>query len=72
AAPRLQPSGLANVEVEPGFAPAVYQSLRERGYLTVSRVADITFGGVHAILLNDRGMLIGVADPRRDGAAMGW
>jgi gamma-glutamyltranspeptidase len=30
------------------------------------------FGGVHAIMLSDRGTLVGVADPRRDGAAMGW
>ena len=72
AAPRLQPSGVAQVEVEPGFAPAIYQALRERGYLTVSRVADLSFGGVHAIMLTRGGTLIGVADPRRDGAAMGW
>ena len=72
AAPRLQPSGAEQVEVEPGFAPAVYRRLRERGFLTVSRVADITFGGVHAIWVSDRGRMVGVADPRRDGAAAGW
>jgi gamma-glutamyltranspeptidase/glutathione hydrolase len=72
AAPRVQPSGLSQVEVEPGFAPAVYTALRERGFVTVSRVADITFGGVHAVALSRGGTLIGVADPRRDGAAMGW
>lgn len=72
AAPRLQPSGAAQVEVEPGFAPAVYQAIRERGFQTVSRVADISFGGVHAVFVTDRGRLVGVADPRRDGAAMGW
>jgi len=72
AAPRLQPSGVAQVEVEPGFAPAVYQALRERGFLTVNRVADITFGGVHAVLMTRGGRMVGVADPRRDGAAMGW
>lgn len=72
AAPRLQPSGAARVEVEPGFAPAVYQAIRERGFQTVSRVADLGFGGVHAVFVTDRGRLVGVADPRRDGAAMGW
>lgn len=72
AAPRVQPSRLAQVEVEPGFAPEVYAGLRARGFLPVSRVADITFGGVHAIAVSPRGVLVGVADPRRDGAAMGW
>lgn len=72
AAPRLQPSGVGSVEIEPGFAPGVYQGLGERGFATISRVADITFGGVHAIAVDRQGRLIGVADPRRDGAAMGW
>lgn len=72
AAPRLQPTRTAVVEVEPGFAPAVYAALRDRGFLPVSRVGDIMFGGVHAVFATDRGTLVGVADPRRDGAAMGW
>jgi gamma-glutamyltranspeptidase/glutathione hydrolase len=72
AAPRLQPSRRNQVEVEAGFSPGVYAALRQRGYLPVSRVGDIMFGGVHAIMLSDRGTLVGVADPRRDGAAMGW
>lgn len=72
AAPRLQPSRLAGVEVEPGFAPGVYAALRQHGYLPQSRVGDIQFGGVHAVLLMPNGTLVGVADPRRDGAAAGW
>jgi gamma-glutamyltranspeptidase/glutathione hydrolase len=72
AAPRLQPGRRAQVEVEPGFAPEVYAALRRRGYVPISRVGDIMFGGVHAILVSHRGTLVGVADPRRDGAAMGW
>ncbi len=72
AAPRLQPSRRNQVEVEAGFSPEVYAALRRRGYLPVSRVGDIMFGGVHAIMRTDRGTLVGVADPRRDGAAMGW
>ncbi|HEX9164312.1 MAG TPA: gamma-glutamyltransferase [Gemmatimonadales bacterium] len=72
AAPRLQPARRNQVEVEAGFSPQVYAALRNRGYLPVSRVGDILFGGVHAIVLSDRGTLVGVADPRRDGAAMGW
>jgi gamma-glutamyltranspeptidase / glutathione hydrolase len=59
------------VEVEPGFAPGVYQALVTRGYRPESRVADITFGGVHAVYVSKNGRRIGVADPRRDGIAAG-
>jgi gamma-glutamyltranspeptidase/glutathione hydrolase len=72
AAPRLQPSRLAGVEVEPGFAPEVYAALREHGYLPQSRVADLMFGAVHAVMVMPNGTLVGVADPRRDGVAAGW
>lgn len=59
------------VEVEPGFAPAVYAALVQRGYRPLSRVADISFGGVHAVYVRNDGVRIGVADPRRDGVAAG-
>lgn len=72
AAPRLQPSRLAGVEVEPGFAPEVYATLRQHGYLPQSRVADLMFGAVHAVMVMPNGTLVGVADPRRDGVAAGW
>ena len=71
ASPRLQPAQGRNVEVEAGFAPEVYAALRARGYLPLSRVGDIMFGGVHAVAVV-KGKLIGVADPRRDGAAIGY
>ncbi|MHB8838257.1 MAG: gamma-glutamyltransferase family protein [Gemmatimonadaceae bacterium] len=71
ASPRLQPAQGRNVEVEAGFAPEVYAALRAKGYSPLSRVGDIMFGGVHAIAVV-KGKLIGVADPRRDGAAMGY
>ena len=70
AGPRIHASANdRDVEVEPGFSGAVYQSLVMRGYRPVSRVADITFGGVHAVLVRPNGTRIGVADPRRDGVA---
>ncbi len=74
AAPRVQPAraGVAEVEVEPGFAPGVYAALRDRGFLPVTRTADLMFGGVHAVFVAPNGRLVGVADPRRDGAAAGW
>lgn len=72
AAPRVQPTRLAGVEVEPGFAPEVYAALIARGYAPLNNIADITFGGVHAIRALPGGRLVGVADPRRDGVARGW
>ncbi len=71
ASPRLQPAQGRTVEVEAGFAPEVYAALRAKGYYPLSRVGDIMFGGVHAIAVV-KGKLIGVADPRRDGAAVGY
>jgi gamma-glutamyltranspeptidase/glutathione hydrolase len=72
AGPRIYASaGTRDVEVEPGFAPSVYQALVTRGYRPLSRVADISFGGVHAVFIRPDGRRIGVADPRRDGAAAG-
>ncbi|MBA4072929.1 MAG: hypothetical protein C0497_13980 [Gemmatimonas sp.] len=71
ASPRLQPAQGRTVEVEAGFAPSVYEALRAKGYYPLSRVGDIMFGGVHAVAVV-KGKLVGVADPRRDGAAVGY
>ncbi len=72
AAPRIYASaGSKDVEVEPGFMTSVYQALVARGYRPQSRVADITFGGVHAVFVRKDGRRIGIADPRRDGVAGG-
>jgi gamma-glutamyltranspeptidase/glutathione hydrolase len=72
AGPRIYASATQReVEVEPGFAPSVYAALVQRGYRPVSRVADIAFGGVHAVYVRRDGTRIGVADPRRDGVAVG-
>ncbi len=71
AAPRIHASAnTRDVEVEPGFPTSVYAALVARGYRPVSRVADISFGGVHAVFVTKNGMHIGVADPRRDGIAV--
>lgn len=72
AAPRLQPARGKAIEVESGFSPAVYDALSRRGYRPVSRIGDLLFGGIHAIVVTRDGRLIGVADPRRDGTAAGW
>jgi len=71
AAPRIHASATTrDVEVEPGFPTSVYAALVARGYRPVSRVADISFGGVHAVFVAKNGVRIGVADPRRDGVAV--
>jgi gamma-glutamyltranspeptidase/glutathione hydrolase len=71
AAPRIHASAnTRDVEVEPGFPTSVYAALVARGYRPVSRVADISFGGVHAVFVAKNGLRIGVADPRRDGEAV--
>ena len=69
-APRIQTNpNRTEVEVEPGFSTDVYAALIAAGYRPTSRVADITFGGVHGIFVRRDGKRIGIADPRRDGAA---
>ena len=71
AAPRINAApGRREVEVEPGFSSEVYAGLLRRGYRPVSRVADIQFGGVHAIAIRPDGRRSGAADPRRDGVAI--
>lgn len=71
AAPRLHPNWTSlQVEVEPGFGPAVYAALVQRGFKPLSRVGDILFGGVHAVYVTPDGRTIGAADHRRDGFAV--
>ncbi len=74
AKPRIYPFfGSPTVRVEVGFAPEALNALRRRGYqLDVSPPYSLYFGGVHAVLVRDDGVLVGVADPRRDGAAVGY
>ena len=72
SAPRLHPTWSSReVEVEPGFSPAVYGALVQRGFKPLSRVGDILFGGVHAVYVALDGRRIGAADIRRDGFTAG-
>jgi len=72
AAPRLSPSRLRDVEMEPGWSPAVYAAMRAAGFTIRNRIGDLQFGGVHAIQVRKDGVLVGAADPRRDGMAAGY
>ena len=50
---------------------AVAAALAERGHRVVRRAAPL--GGAQAVLIDEeRGVLIGVSDPRKDGCALGF
>lgn len=61
------------VHLEVGFAPEAAAALRARGYtVNVHLPYDRYFGGLHIVVVTDDGTLIGAADPRRGGAALGY
>jgi len=70
--PRLNTTG--NVaHVEGGFPAAAMAALVARGYsIATHRPVEDTFGSVQMVLVGKDGRLIGAADPRREGAAVGW
>ncbi len=74
AKPRIYPFfGSPVVRLEVGFAPHALSALGRRGYrLEVLPPYSMYFGGVHVVLVRDDGALVGAADPRRDGAAVGY
>ena len=72
--PRIYPDYRSpRVQLEQGFGAEALAGLRARGYdLRVHPPYDLFFGGVHVVLVRDDGWLAGAADPRRDGAAVGY
>jgi gamma-glutamyltranspeptidase/glutathione hydrolase len=72
--PRFYPAVDApEVHIEVGFAPEAAAALRARGYtVNVHLPYDRYFGGLHVVVVADDGTLIGAADPRRGGAALGY
>lgn len=73
ASPRLHVAASGRtLELEQGFALDVYEALRARGWRPVHRVGMLQFAGVHAAWIRDDGTIVGAADPRRDGVALGW
>ena len=66
AAPRIQTSPLRrDVEVKPGFSSDIYAALVNAGYRPGSRIADLTFGAVHAVHVRRDGVRIGPVDEDR-------
>ena len=59
--------------LEARFAPAVRKALAARGY-KVSLLEDwsMRVGGAQGIVFREDGWMMGGADPRRNGYAMGW
>jgi len=63
-----------NFECESRFAIEILEELREMGYPVAERGDyDLYFGGAQGVMVDPvTGGLIGGADPRRDGAAIGY
>ena len=59
--------------VEGDFSQEVFDEIAGKfsGPVVRRRVQDLFFGGVHAVERAGSGALLGVADPRRDGVAVG-
>jgi gamma-glutamyltranspeptidase/glutathione hydrolase len=73
-APRVRQMGGDKLSVEGRIPGAVAGALARRGH-AVTLLPDYTWavGGMHGIMRDpESGVLIGGADPRRDGYAVGW
>ena len=68
-APRCfsRPEGMM---VERGYAPAVLAELAAMGHDV--KASPEPLGGAQAIMMDDRGVLVGASDPRNDGCALGY
>ncbi|MCB2130789.1 MAG: gamma-glutamyltransferase family protein [Rhodobacteraceae bacterium] len=59
------------LRLERGIAPSVAKALSARGHYI--EICDSPLGGGQAILIDDqRGVLVGASDPRKDGCALGY
>jgi len=73
-APRVRHMGGDKLSIEGRIPGAVADELTRRGH-AVTLLPDYTWavGGMHGIMRDpESGVLIGGADPRRDGYAVGW
>ena len=73
-APRWQSESTGCVELESRFADAVSSFLTGNGYeVEIRGPWEFAFGGVEVIRHHENGqVLMGAADPRRDGYAVGY
>jgi gamma-glutamyltranspeptidase / glutathione hydrolase len=72
-APRFFPADKV-LTIEPRLPAATVEALTKMGYkVTPLREFDLFFGGAQGIVIDQKtGMRIGGADPRRDGAVVGY
>ncbi|MHC4448190.1 MAG: gamma-glutamyltransferase family protein [Planctomycetota bacterium] len=71
-APRWRVDGGLKVNIEPGFDPAVYESLRERGHdVRIAEARTVSHGGGQVIYRLEDGYFA-ASDLRRDGQAVGY
>lgn len=63
-----------NFEFEPRFSSEIVDELAGKGWNLVEKgTLDLYFGGAQGVLVDfETGELVGGADPRRDGAAIGY
>ena len=73
-APRWQSDAPNQIDIENRFSNDVNEFLTSEGYNVISRGPwEFSFGGMEVICLHKNGkVLMGAADPRRDGYAMGY
>lgn len=68
ATPHVSHRNRGAVAVEPGMDPAVIDALQTLGHAVEEKAMT---SGLHTILVMPDGKLVGLADPRREGEAMG-
>jgi gamma-glutamyltranspeptidase/glutathione hydrolase len=73
-APRVRAFERTRVDVEERIPAATLEGLRARGHeINVLEAFTAQVGGGHGVAIDpESGVLTGGADPRRDGAAIGW
>lgn len=71
-APRWQWMGGMNVSVEPGFCPAIAQSLQRRGHAVKFELDSGSFGRGEIIWNTSEGTLGGATESRTDGCVAAW
>lgn len=65
--------GFGQIKIETRVDEDVINKLKEMGHeVTPTMDWDRYFGGVHAVIMKEDGILRGGADPRRDGKALGY